>query len=193
MICCQTSTPRFQTHQYGTCEPQLMHMYNHLYSRKPGILLPHLQQHHHGHLTPYRSSLRCIIRFLRRLHPSLFRVVEFVPESSPISPSPPKDSYTHRDRGRILLNGPVHEQVRPCKWRHHVEELRLGPPVGVEDGRARSAGKGLLSVGGDGVGYDAFLGLGTWSCAASVTGFWCASGDCLIQGRTRDGCVTARQ
>lgn len=67
-----------------------MHMYNPLYSRKPGILLPYLQQHHHRHLTPYRSSLRCIIGFLRRLHPSLFRVVEFVPESSPISPLPPK-------------------------------------------------------------------------------------------------------
>ncbi len=76
-----------------------------------------------------------------------------------ISPEAP----AAQDRGiYLLLSGPSQEKVCECDWWDDIEELSFASPVGVEDGCVRGASKRPLSVGGDGISDNAFLGLRAW-------------------------------
>lgn len=53
-----------------------------------------------------------------------------------------------------LLGSPVHQGVGSNEWGKHVEDLRLGPSVGVEEGIVKHAGRWSLAVLGEGVSGD---------------------------------------
>jgi len=60
-------------------------------------------------------------------------------------------------RREVPLGGPVHQHVPYNERRNNVENGLSESSERVEDGGMRGAGEGLLTVGGKGVGGNAFL------------------------------------